>query len=143
MARPWSTCGSLIVVFGASLADAQIALAEIRVTDFETVLFGRVWHVTSYFVQDDLLASSKEDTFLEPEGLAFRSGVLYVSGDREDDETSSRLALYNYPVGGPLSFNRFVQMPNTSPNWWGPEGITFNTSGSGYGGGVNDLMAQR
>jgi len=32
-------------------------------------------------------------------------------------------------------------MPNVSPNWWGPEGLTFNMSGGGYGSGANELVS--
>ncbi len=136
----------VVALFSACLYPATPTLADPpaqppEVNDFEITLFGRIWRVKSYFVQDDLLANPNEDTFLEPEGLAFRNAVLYASGDRESYETDSRLALYDYPAGGPLSFNGFVQMPNTEPEWWGPEGLTFNNSGSGYGSGANDLVS--
>jgi hypothetical protein len=32
-------------------------------------------------------------------------------------------------------------MPNSESNWWGPEGLTFNDSGSGYGSGSNQLVS--
>ena len=135
-------CGGAACVFlAAGLADAQVSFAALQVNAFEIVLFGRAWHVSSYFVQDDLLKNASEDTFFNPEGLAFRAGMLYASGDREADATSSRLAVYTCSAGGPLSFNGFIQMPSTSPDWWGPEGLTFNTSGTGYGGGSNELVS--
>ena len=109
--------------------------AAFRVNDFEIVLFGRVWQVTSYNVQDDLLENQNEDVFLDPEGLAFRSGLLYVSGDSGLDETDSRLAVYDYSEGV-LSFDTYIQMTD-----WGPEGLTFNNSGNGLGSDSNELVS--
>ncbi len=37
--------------------------------------------------------------------------------------------------------NHFIQMPSSSPNWWGPEGLSFNMAGRGYGGGANMLVS--
>ena len=54
--------------------------------NFTVILFGRVWQVDSYWVQEDILNNPNDEAFLEPEGLAFRNGTLYVSGDRESYE---------------------------------------------------------
>ena len=139
--RAWTR---LCAVFGflyALLLNSQAASAQPRVNDFEVKLFGRYWHVASYFVQDDLQQNANEDTFLEPEGLAFENGVLYVSGDRESDEAYGRLARYTLGSSGTLSFVSFLQMPSTSPNWWGPEGLAFNRSGVGYGSAANSMVS--
>lgn len=140
MTRSWTRLILMAAVSYASVGGVRVASAAIRVNDFEVSFFGRTWHVASYFVQDDLLLGPQDDTFLEPEGLAIRNGVLYASGDREDDETYSRLAVYNCPPSGTLSFDHAIQMPSVSPSWWGPEGLTFNPSGVGYGGGPDELV---
>lgn len=135
--RPAAVVGFLCAV----LSGGRASQAQPRVNDFEIRLFGRYWHVASYFVQDDLQQNANEDTFLEPEGLAFENGILYASGDREEDETSGRLARYGCSGGDILSFEGFLQMPSTPPNWWGPEGLTSNHSGSGYGSTANTLVS--
>jgi len=139
--RTWLPLGVGGSVLYAVLGVTRVCAAQPLVNEFEVNLFGRYWHVASYFVQDDLLQNSNEDTFFEPEGLAFRNGLLYASGDREADETNSRLAIYDCPAAGPLSFDHFIQMPSSSPNWWGPEGLAFNTAGSGYGSGASQLVS--
>ena len=124
------------------LLAATTALAEVQANDFDVNLYGRWWRVLSYFVEDDLLRNPNDDTFLEPEGLAFADEMLYVSGDREEDESDSRLALYDHPLGGVLAFDSRLQMSIASdPNGWGPEGLAFNSSGSGYGSGTDELVS--
>jgi hypothetical protein len=137
----WSRLSVIVGLLCAMLAGTRVSSAQPRVNDFEVQLFGRYWHVASYFVQDDLLQNANEDTFLEPEGLVFESGLLYASGDRESDETYSRLARYALSAEGTLSFEDFIQMPSASPNWWGPEGLTFNRSGVGYGSGAGTMVS--
>lgn len=137
----WTRVGAIGGFLCALFSDARVSSAQPRVNDFEVRLFGRYWHVASYFVQDDLQQNANEDTFFEPEGLAFDNAVLYASGDREEDETSSRLARYGRSAEGTLTFEDFVQMPTTSPTWWGPEGLTFNHSNSGYGSTANNLVS--
>ncbi len=137
----WTRVGAIAGFLCVLFSGAGVSSAQPRVNDFEVRLFGRYWHVASYFVQDDLQQNANEDTFLEPEGLAFENAGLYASGDREEDETSSRLARYTRSAEGTLLLEGFVQMPSTSPNWWGPEGLTFNHSGSGYGSAANALVS--
>ncbi|MFH0980060.1 MAG: dockerin type I domain-containing protein [Planctomycetota bacterium] len=141
MTATWMRTVTAAAFLSAGLASVEKSSAAICVNEFDVTLFARVWHVSSYFVQDDLLAAPQDDTFLEPEGLAFRNGVLYASGDREPDETDGRLAVYAYPPEGPLSFSGLLQMPNEPPNWWGPEGIAFNATGGGYGSGSMELVS--
>ncbi len=126
-----------------SLCAALPCAAEYHCNNFTIILFGRVWEVDSYWVQEDLMKNPNEEVFLEPEGLAFQNSRLYVSGDREIDETDGRLAVYSYPTGGPLSYDGYVQMPNVEPSWWGPEGLTFNDSNdtNSYGGSQNQLVS--
>jgi hypothetical protein len=124
------------------LLDVTSARAEVQANDFGLNLYGRWWRVLSYFVEDDLLKNPNDDTFLEPEGLAFADGWLYVSGDREADETDTRLGIYEHPVSGVLAFDSYLPMSISSdPDGWGPEGLTFNFSGSGYGSGSDELVS--
>ncbi len=114
---------------------AGSARATLQVNSFDTALYGRWWHVTSYHVQDDLLAGPNDNTFLMPEGIAFRNNLLYVSGDAGQYYTDSRLARYQAPPGGILTYNGFVQITSQ----WGPDGLTFNDL-AGYGSGANDIV---
>jgi len=124
------------------LLDAATALAEVQANDFDVNLYGRWWRVLSYFVEDDLLSNPNDDSFLEPEGVAVADRLLYVSGDRDADEADSQLAIYQHPVGGVLTFDGDLKMSiQGDNNGWGPEGIVFNTSGSGYGSASNALVS--
>jgi hypothetical protein len=117
--------------------------AEVQCNQFEIVLYGRVWKVTSYFVQDDITVNPNKDfEMLEPRGIACKMGVLYASGDREQWNTGSRLAVYTCQ-NTLLTYSTFLQMPKTSPEWWGPDGLTFNTSGDplSYGAGPAFLVS--
>jgi hypothetical protein len=131
-----------VLLTALCLLDVTPALAEVDVNDFNVNLYGRWWHVLSYFVEDDVLSNPNDDTFLEPEGLAFADELLYVSGDREEDESDSRLAIYDHPPAGVLAFNDYLQMSiQGDQDGWGPEGLTFNPSGSGYGSATNELVS--
>lgn len=121
----------------------DISSAAVQCNQFEIVLYARVWEVTSYYVQDDIVHNPNQDfEMLKPDGIAYKQGFLYVSGDREEWNTSSRLAVYAWD-GEELTYNSYLQMPSTSTDWWGPDGLTFNTSGDGisYGSGANDLVS--
>lgn len=118
------------------------AAAADQCNQFEIILYGRIWQVTSYQVQDDIVINPNRDyEMLEPDGLAFREGVLYVSGDREAWSSNSRLAMYTWE-SDLLSYLGFIQLPNTSPDWWGADGLTFNTSGdpNSSGSGPDELI---
>jgi hypothetical protein len=124
-------------------AFGKLSLGAVQCNQFEIVLYARVWEVTSYYVQDDLAIHPVHDyEMLKPDGIAYREGVLYVSGDREEWNTSSRLAVYSWN-GEDLTYDGYLQMPSTPDDWWGPDGLTFNTSGDGmsYGSGANDLVS--
>lgn len=120
-----------------------ISSAAVQCNQFEIVLYARVWQVTSYYVQDDIVLNPNQDfEMLKPDGIAYKQGILYVSGDREEWNTSSRLAVYSWQ-NQELTYSGYQQMPSTSPDWWGPDGLTFNTSGDGisYGSGSSDLVS--
>jgi len=124
-------------------AGASPLSAEIQCNQFEIKMYSRIWQVTSYFVQDDLaLNPNKDFEMLEPEGIAYNMGSLYVSGDRELWNTNSRLAVYTWQ-SDILAYSGFRQMPNTSPDWWGPDGLAFNLSAdvNSYGSDPNELVS--
>lgn len=92
-------------------------------------IFGSQYSVSIYRVATDLSPR------LEPEGMTFYNGVLYVSGDggatATPTESNGFLAAY---AGGdlgvaPAALGQFA----TGGRAIGPEGITVNTRGSGYG----------
>jgi len=132
----FSFFGFLILLLVATAADGGI-----QANQFDTVLFGRIWRVTSYYVQDDILRNPNDWAFLEPQGIVASDGVIYVSGGREEYESAGRLARYTYTSGGTLDYDGYVQMPDAEPDWWGPDGLTINASGSGYGSGVGQIVS--
>ena len=135
--------GISVFVIVLNLLATLPCYAEYHCNSFTITLFGRVWQVDSYWVQEDILNNPNDEAFLEPEAMAFKDGMLYVSGDRESYEADGRLAVYQYPATGPLSYDSYIQMPNTDPDWWGPEGLTFNDSSdpSSYGYGTDQLVS--
>lgn len=120
-----------------------IVSAAEQCNQFEIVLYGRIWLVTSYYVQDDITVNPKKDfEMLEPDGVAYRQGYLYAGGDREEWNTGARLAVYSWQNNALIYFG-YKQMPAVSPDWWGPDGLTFNTSADpdSYGSGVGQLVS--
>lgn len=126
----------LIIIAGA------VSAADLC-NQFEVVLYDRVWQVNSYYVQDDITVNPNNDfEMLEPDGIAYKLGFLYASGDREEWNTGSRLAVYSWQ-NNVLTYSGYKQMLNSSPDWWGPDGLTFNTSAdpNSFGTGVNEIVS--
>lgn len=122
---------------------AHISSAAVPCNQFEIVLYGRVWQVTSYYVQDDIVVNPNKDfEMLEPDGIAYQGGFLYAGGDREEWNTGCRMGVYSWQ-NQELTYTGFLQMPNSSPDWWGPDGLTFNTSQdpNSYGSSPGDLVS--
>ena len=130
----------------------------------EGLIFGKTHAAISYDVKGVLPSRSAEPWFatlynppnvtiitdpplLRPEGITFRNGLLYVSGDW--NETQNQVAVFSVNSWGDLSFYQVIQEPlatpppTTIPNnqWWGPEGITFNTGPSGIGAGASTIVS--
>lgn len=122
-------------------------------------IMGRTWQAKGNFVELGMPARNAEPWFaslsgqmndppkLRPEGLAFRNGTLYVSGDW--NETQNQIGVYSAAADGTLTYASSIQLPvgNPPPNpnvanntFWGPEGLTFNTSASGYGASASALV---
>jgi hypothetical protein len=124
-------------------------------------IFGRSHAAIAWEVKNVLPSRSGEPWFstllnqqliiqppqLRPEGLAFRNGLLYISGDW--NETQNQLAVMQTNAWGELTFNQALRMPISAPpptslpnsQWWGPEGITFNTGVSGVAAGASALVS--
>ena len=92
-------------------------------------LFGRNYDVRTWYVRFDTPVG-----FVEPEGMTFYNGKLYIGTD--DNNTQGWLITYTPGPTGDLSVWDAIQMSLTCDlrnNIWGPEGITVNTGGVGYG----------
>lgn len=129
-----SSCALLALagVAGAGTYSATIAGQNI---------FGGLYNIDIFRVADDLLPIGPR---LEPEGMVFYNGTLYVSGDAATPgpaETNGYLAAYAGGLIGstPSAVGQFV----FDGRVLGPEGITVNTRGSGYGsfGGAPRFIA--
>jgi len=110
---------------------ASVASAGSLTTTQNVTLWGNSYSVKSYNVAGDLGAGLQ----LQPESMHFYNGVLYVGGDRDAGETNGNLAAYNLGNVGAAPTVRAIAdaSDNGTLRKWGPEGITVNTSGSGYG----------
>jgi len=127
---------NLIACVGLLSIMSSTALAQRA--PFSTIsnqnIFGNSYNLDIFRVATDLPTGT--GARLEPEGMVFHNGVLYVSGDGTGTETNGYLARY---AGGDLRFSPTAAGPFSSSNAagttgrFGPEGITVNTSGQGYG----------
>jgi hypothetical protein len=91
-------------------------------------LFGTSYGVTQWRVLTDA-----GTTAFDPESLTFYGGTLYAGADHGSSSGAGRLVSYVPGSGADLSAPAFTQMGLDGSTNWGPEGITVNTSGSGYG----------
>lgn len=120
-------------------------------------VFGRDWSARGHYVELGLASRSGEPWYpslagqmndpprLRPEGLAWRNGRLYASGDW--NETQNQVAVFDAAADGSLSLASAIQLPVSEPppgfpnnELWGPEGLTFNANSTGYGGGGSLLI---
>ncbi len=98
----------------------------------QTLWNGNTYGTTSWFVGNDLPPFDPNDPeYFEPEGMTYYNGTLYVAGD--SDETAPTLISYVTGPTGSLAAGVGVEL-SAGGSVWGPEGITVNTSGAGYGG---------
>jgi hypothetical protein len=98
-------------------------------------IFGNTYSVEIFRVAGDYSNAPNTGARVEPEGMVFHNGVLYVSSDAPANESNGYLAAY---AGGDLRFlpnavGRFTVTNGTATQPFGAEGITVNTRGSGYG----------
>lgn len=123
-------------------------------------VLGRTWQARGNFVELGLPSRSTEPWYatlsgqvndppkLRPEAMAYRNGSLYVAGDW--NETQNQVGVYATSPNGSLAYTSSIQLPimNPPPNpsianntFWGPEGLTFNTSAAGYGASASALVS--
>jgi DNA-binding beta-propeller fold protein YncE len=111
---------------------ATAVLAGVPIGDGSQVLWGASWSYSAWDLVGDSPALPGENGF-GVEGMTFYNGMLYASGDSEEAVHS----LIGYDTTGPWGTLLASPMPVTlstpSGSTWGPEGITVNTSGIGYG----------
>jgi len=127
-----------MIAIAALLMTAGVAHAQRA--PFSTIpaqsIFGNSYSIDIHRVGSDFSASPGTGTRLEPEGMVFHDGTLYVSGDGTGSETNGYLAAY---AGGDVRFLPSAIGPFSSSNAlgtsarFGGEGITVNTRGAGFG----------
>lgn len=99
-------------------------------------LFGREFDIEIYRVATDLSSQGLTPAAgrVEPEGMTFYNGTLYVASDGSTSEANGYLAAY---AGGNLasapSAQRYTVTVGNNTAAYGPEGLTVNTRGTGYG----------
>jgi hypothetical protein len=119
-------------VVSAAMAASVVSLPAMAGTIIgqnAVTLWGSDTVVTSWDVRGDV----GSDAFFTPEGATFFNGALYVSADL-GLQSRGRLAAYTPGASGDLSAPTAIQMGLANDGaFWGPEGLTVNTSGVGYG----------
>lgn len=109
---------------------AASALAGVTTNSGTISLYGNSYPITTWRIAGD---AGPNSTAFGAEGMTFHNGTLYVSHDHDANRAAGRLVKYTPGASGDLSSASFIQMGNGPAGLWGPEGITVNTSSSGYG----------
>lgn len=121
-----------LIAAGAIVAVASIAAlspAGVVIGNNAVSFWGNNYTMTTWSVVGDV----GSDAFFSPEGATFYNGTLYVSADL-GLQSFGRLAAYTPGASGDLSTPTVIQMGRGNDGgFWGPEGLTVNTSGIGYG----------
>lgn len=105
-------------------------------TLFGENMFGTQRNIAIYRVATDLSSQGLTPPAgrVEPEGMTWYNGTLYVASDGSASEANGYLAAY---AGGNLgslpSGQRYTVTVGSNAAAYGPEGLTVNTRGSGYG----------
>lgn len=119
----------LSMVVGAGLVGA--AQAGVVSGTGSLSLYGSNYGVTTWNIRSD--ATGNPVHLFGAEGMTFHNGTLYVSHDHDATRAAGRLVRYTPGAAGDLTGFNTILMGNGPAGLWGPEGITINTSGSGYG----------
>ncbi|MFN7019995.1 MAG: hypothetical protein ACK4WH_01540 [Phycisphaerales bacterium] len=124
--RAFAAAAAVVVAAGSAIAGVQTVGID------NQNIFGHFYGVSIFRVANDLLPVGPQ---LQPEGMVFHDGVLYVSGDGGAVSTPSEANGYiaAYPMGNIGSMPTPVGQFAVSGRAIGPEGIAINTRGSGYG----------
>ncbi|MBL8999712.1 MAG: hypothetical protein JNK25_01085 [Phycisphaerae bacterium] len=88
---------------------------------------------TSYPVSQWRTLGDAGTSAFDAEALTFYQGVLYASADEGASAGNGRLVYYTPGPTGNLSSPSFYTTGTNGAFRWGGEGLTVNTSGSGYG----------
>lgn len=125
------TVTMFVAGLGLALASSAQAGALFSVLDNQN-LFGSTYSIGLYRVGGDLAPNGPR---LEPEGMVYHNGVLYVSGDASATSTpaESNGFLAAYPLGNLGSTPTAIGQFSSAGRAFGPEGITVNTRGAGFG----------
>lgn len=117
--------------FMALAGAASCALAGNVTGSGTTSLYNRSYSVTTWNINAD--STGNPAAVFGAEGMTFHNGVLYVSHDHNSNRGNGRLVSYVPTASGNLASPSLIVMGSGPAGTWGPEGITVNTSGSGYG----------
>ncbi|MDX2131443.1 MAG: PEP-CTERM sorting domain-containing protein [Planctomycetota bacterium] len=93
-------------------------------------MYGSNYGVTTWRIAGDAGSAS---TAFGAEGMTFFNGTLYVSHDHDANRAAGNLVSYTPGATGNLSAATTTLMGTGPAGLWGPEGITVNNSGSGFG----------
>lgn len=126
--RNLSTC-VLGLMVAAGLA-SSVSAAVVGGTG-STTMFGRSYGITRWDLAGDLGTGAAGTTLGVPlEALTVHNGTLYVWGDNDPGQFEGRFLAYNTGATASLAAPQLI---STTGDGIGPEGITVNTSGSGFG----------
>ena len=130
-----------LLLLGIGFGMVQAAAGGSVIGSGSETLWGNTYSTTAWDVSTD--AATIGGDFFQPEGMTYYNGTLYVTGDA--DETDPALVAYSTGGTGSLATANGIQMApannGSGADRWGPEGITVNTSGSGYGAGAGQLVS--
>lgn len=117
----------------AGLAIGASAFAGVVTNSGSLALYGNSYNVTTWDIRDDSNASVTPRIF-GAEAMTFLNGNLYVAEDHSTNQGDGNLVIYTPGSAGDLTGSSRIAM-GTGPSGqrWGPEGMTINSSGSGYG----------
>lgn len=99
-------------------------------------VFGSSYNIEIYRVATDLSSQGLTPPAgrVEPEGMTFYNGTLYVASDGAAAEANGYLAAYaGGNLGAAPTGQRFTVTSGANSAAYGPEGLTVNTRGSGFG----------
>ncbi len=106
-------------------------------------VFGSSYSVAIYRVAGDLSGQTLSPAAgrLEPEGMVWYNGALYVTGDGTTAEANGYMAAYaGGALGSAPAATRLTATLGATTAAYGPEGITINTRGIGVGAASNTFV---
>jgi len=116
----------------AVLMAAGSALAGSISANGSVSLYGNSYAITSWNIATDSASTAASPAF-GAEAMTFFNGVLYVGHDHDADRGRGQLVTFNPGATGNLASPTRIQFGNGPAGLWGPEGLTVNDSGAGFG----------